>query len=367
MSFAILGMGTAVPTYRIEQSESYRVAEMLARPTAEQTTWLPAMYDNTGIDRRHMVLVGEIIQDILEKTNRSKSIFLPTGEPDDSGPTTAERMAYYVQHAGPLAVTAARKALDCSGMSAKDLTHLVTVSCTGFHAPGVDIELMQSLELPASIQRTHVGYMGCHGALNGLRVARAFAEADASALVLLCATELCSLHYFYGWDPQKMVANALFADGSASVVGAATPESRNAWRLTASGSHVFPGTANAMTWSIGDYGFEMTLSKKVPNLITDHLRPWMESWLRSHGLSIDDIGSWAIHPGGPKIISAVEDALGLFPGATAPSRHVLKNFGNMSSPTLLFIIDQLRRDDAPRPCVALGFGPGLTAEAALYQ
>jgi predicted naringenin-chalcone synthase len=122
-----------------------------------------------------------------------------------------------------------------------------------------------------------------------------------------------------------------------------------------------------MTWNIGDHGFTMTLSPRVPDLIAAHLRPWLEQWLGQHGLGLERVASWAVHPGGPRILSAVEKALGLPREATAVSREVLAACGNMSSPTVLFILDRLRERSAPRPCVALGFGPGLVAEAMLFR
>jgi predicted naringenin-chalcone synthase len=210
--------------------------------------------------------------------------------------------------------------------------------------------------------------MGCHGAVNGLRVADAFAGSDPSARVLLCAVELCSLHYFYGWDPAKVIANALFADGAAAVVGgpsAAAPP--DAWAVAGTASRLLPDSADAMTWTVGDHGFEMTLSKRVPRLIAAHVRPWLEGWLAGHGLTTTAVASWALHPGGPRILEAVEEGLNLPRVAAAVSREVFAECGNMSSPTLLFILDQLRAAGAPRPCVALGFGPGLVAEAVLFR
>ncbi len=366
MSLAILGVGTAVPSKAIDQGTAGRLAEILCCRTAEQMTWLPTMYGNTGIKKRHMVLAGELVDDVLNQTRHSQSVFLPSDPPGD-GPSTAERMRVYVEMAGPMALQAAKQALEQARVKSRDLTHLVTVSCTGFNAPGVDFELIQGLALPPTIQRTHVGFMGCHGALNALRVAKAFAEADRNSCVLVCATELCSLHYYYGWDPQKMVANALFGDGSAAVVGAAGSPGATAWKMAASGSCLFPDSADAMTWSIADQGFEMTLSKKVPTLIAEHLRPWLEGWLSEQGLALGDVASWAIHPGGPRILSAVEESLGLPRGSAWASYEVFQEYGNMSSPTVLFIIERLRRADAARPCVALGFGPGLVVEAALFE
>jgi predicted naringenin-chalcone synthase len=199
-------------------------------------------------------------------------------------------------------------------------------------------------------------------------VARAFAGADPHAPVLLCAFELCSLHYHYGWDPGKVVANAIFADGAAALVGAAsTVGPANAWQVTATGSRLFPDTANAMTWTVGDHGFVMSLSKKVPGLIQAHLRPWLVDWLGQHDLTVEDVASWAVHPGGPRILAAVEESLGLSRRQTEAAHAVFADYGNMSSPTVLFIVDRLRACQAPRPCVALGFGPGLTAEVALFR
>jgi predicted naringenin-chalcone synthase len=367
MSFAILGLGTALPSTVVGRAESLAIARSLCPRSEEQATWLPAMFAGTGVETRNIVLGADVVADVVHGTRHSGSPFLPTGAPDDRGPTTAERMRHYAALAPPLALRAAAAALRQSGLPPAALTHLVTVSCTGFHAPGVDRALIDELGLAPTVQRTHVGYMGCHGALNGLRVARAFA-AEPTARVLLCAVELCTLHYYYGWDPAKVIANALFADGAAAAVGgpaAAAPP--GAWRVDATGACLLPDSADAMTWTVGDHGFEMTLSKNVPRLIAAHLRPWLEGWLGACGLTLPSVGSWAIHPGGPRILDAAEEALGLPCAATAASREVLAAHGNMSSPTLLFILDRLRAAAAPRPCVALGFGPGLMAEAALLR
>ena len=312
MSFAVLGMGTALPEMFVNQSEGARVAKALCCKTEEHATWLPTMFDHTGIDKRHMAFDRQVMTDILEGTRLSQSVFLPSGAPDDAGPTTGQRMDHYAEHAGPLALRAARQALDRSGLPADEITHLITVSCTGFQAPGVDYSLIAGLGLAPTTQRTNVGFMGCHAALNGLRVARAFTGADPDARVLLCAVELCVLHIHYRWEPQKIVANAIFADGAAAVVGvppAVAPAA--AWQAAATGSCLLPDSKSAMSWTIGDHGFEMTLSKQVPTLIAKHLRPWLEKWLGRNGLKIGEIASWAIHPGGPRILEAAEESLGL--------------------------------------------------------
>ena len=368
MSLAILGLGTAQPDAVIAQPDALRIAQALGRPTNEQSTWLPSMYDGSGVAARHTALGEAVLRDVLDGSNHTGSPFLPTGRPGDRGPTTAQRMAHFAELAPPLAVRAAAAALRPSGLAAADLTHIVTVSCTGFAAPGVDFALIRALGLPPTVERTHVGFMGCHGALNGLRVARAFAAAEPGARVLLCCVELCTLHYHYGWEAQKVIANALFADGAAAVVGApAEAAPAGAWRVAATGSCLVPDSAAAMTWTVGDHGFEMTLGRQVPRLIALHLRPWLEGWLARHDVALAEVGSWAVHPGGPRILDAVEEGLSLPRGAADVSRAVLAECGNMSSPTVLFVLDRLRTSGAPRPCVALGFGPGLMAEAVLFR
>lgn len=364
MSFTFLGMGTAVPVAQVNRDESIQVARALGHCTSEQSTWLDQVFDHSGIANRHVCWGVPAVRDVLGGTNHSQSVCLPKNIADDPGPTTRERMKEYEKHAPALACQAARKALERSGLAPRDITHLVTVTCTGFYAPGLDYALINGLGLGQGTERIQVGFMGCHGALNGFRTARALTRSDREARVLMCAVELCSLHYYYRWNAQKMIANALFADGAAAVVGAAEGPD-NAWRVVASGSWLFPNSADAMTWTVGDHGFEMTLSRHVPNLIHAHLRPWLEDWLARHNLTLQQVGSWAVHPGGPKILTAVEEALDLSPGDLAPSRQILNDLGNMSSTTLLFLLERMRANLARRPCVAIGFGPGLTAEVAL--
>jgi len=366
MSFAIAGLGTALPANRVSQEDAIGIAQVICLD-ARQAPLVPVLYRQTEIVHRHMVIPGAVVADVLAGTDETQSVWLPK-DAHDSGPTTRERMQVYVAEAAPLALRAARQALEQSGLAAAAITHLVTVSCTGFSAPGVDFALIQGLALPTTTERTHVGFMGCHGALNGLRVARALTGADPAARVLLCAVELCSLHYHYGWDPKRVVANALFADGAAALVGVPADHApAEAWQVAATGAKLFPDSAYAMTWDIGDHGFDMTLSTRVPNLIEAHLRPWLEDWLGQHGLTLSAIASWAVHPGGPRVLQSVARALGIAPEAVAVSREVLQAHGNMSSPTVLFILAELRRRHAPRPCVALGFGPGLAAEVTLFR
>ena len=384
------GFGLALPEHSIAQADAADFVLPFNADTEEQARVLRGLYRRAGVRRRHSV--------VLESNGDAgvvqQSTYTPRSEESPLGPTTSERMRAYEQHASVLATTATQRALSDSHIEAADITHLVTVSCSGFHAPGFDIELLQTAGLSPSVARTHVGFMGCHGALNGLRVADAFLKADPNACVLLCCVELYSLHHQYGWSPDRIVSNALFADGAAAVVltndNAGGSQSRQrlgeisgglpssgelgyeesgrvSWQLLASGSVVLPETLGDMGWRIRDHGFEMTLSARVPELIKQHLRPWLSDWLGSRNLALDDIRSWAFHPGGPRILSAAGEALGLQREQWAVSESILADFGNMSSPTILFILDRLRAEAVAGPCVALAFGPGLTIEAALLR
>jgi predicted naringenin-chalcone synthase len=364
MSMPVQGFGVAVPPHTMTQEQAAELAREVICRTEQQQRVLTALYRKAGVENRHSVLPYEMARNWLPDS--------PSGRPEDRpttlGPNTAERMRYFAEHAPPLAMRAAETALEDADVEPKEITHIITVSCTGFDAPGLDVALLGGLGLRPTTQRLQIGFMGCHGAINGLRAAQAIAAADPNARVLLVAAELCSLHYRFAWEPDRLVANALFADGAAAVVagGGATTSLPAPWRLKATGSCLIPDSQHAMSWRIGDHGFEMTLDASVPELIERHLGPWLAEWLGQHGLALDAIGSWAIHPGGPRILAATEESLGLAQEATVVSREVLARFGNMSSPTVLFIVSRLRETGARLPCVALGFGPGLFSEAALF-
>jgi predicted naringenin-chalcone synthase len=369
MRAALLGIGTAVPPMRITQAESVAAAKVICAEDDDQAALLGGLYRQAGIEARHVIYRQDEVDYIVHGRGQSDSPFIPKYR-GDPGPTTAQRMQRYEREALPLAMQASSDALTAAGIAPDRVTHLVTVSCTGFTAPGVDIGLIKGLNLKATVERTHVGFMGCHGAINALRVARALVEAGgASTLVLVCAVELCSLHFSYGWNPKRMVGNALFADGAAAVVvGTNRPDRGPApWTLAGGGSRLFPDSEAAMAWHIRDHGFDMTLSTRVPNLIQQHLRPWLDDWLAEYGLNLGDVASWAIHPGGPRVLNGIQEVLGLPKEALDVSRRTLAQHGNMSSATVLFILRELRAQAASRPCVALGFGPGLVAEALLLR
>ncbi|QNI67327.1 type III polyketide synthase [Synechococcus sp. BMK-MC-1] len=360
MALTLHGIGTAVPHGSITRDEAVALAEHVSGGDSRQTALLQRIHQRSGVRRRGSVLIADHGDDdsFLERVPFYGS----------TSPSTEERMDVFQRHAAALALKASSAALSESGVAVEAITHLITVCCTGFEAPGVDLALIERLGLRADVARTHVGFMGCHAALNGLRVARAFAEADADAVVLICCVELCSLHLQYGGDPEQVVANALFADGAAAVVASAQRStSLPALVLETNGSTVIPRSAGLMHWRITDHGFSMGLSPQVPQTVAQALRPWLDDWLGALDLSPASITSWAMHPGGPRILTACGEVLELSPEQLQTSRAVLHDHGNMSSATVLFILQRLRHSANPGPCLALAFGPGLCAEAALFR
>lgn len=360
MVLTLHGIGTAVPPESITRDEAVALAEHVGDGDSRQSALLQRIHQRSGVHQRGSVLIA----DHADQASVLERVPFYGG----TSPSTEERMALFRRHAAELAFKASAAALSDAGVAVETITHLITVCCTGFDAPGVDLALIERLGLTPGVQRTHVGFMGCHAALNGLRVARAFAEADPDAVVLLCCVELCSLHLQYGGDPEQVVANALFADGAAAVVASAhAPASFPAWVLETNGSTVIPESSALMHWRIADHGFSMGLSPQVPQTVARALRPWLDDWLQGLDLSPASIRSWALHPGGPRILSACGDVLELGPDQLQTSRAVLHDHGNMSSATVLFILQRLRFSAPPGPCLALAFGPGLCAEAALLQ
>ena len=350
----LLSAEGALPGKRVSQKKALSLAQAQNSSNARQKKLLKVVYEKVGIEARHSVLTqGPAVNQVA-----FNDFFVGTG------PGTQERMLQFETCAPKLAHAAAEKAILAAGISSKNISHLVSVSCTGFAAPGFDISILKSLNLDPSVSRTHIGFMGCHGVFNALRVASALNKPGQD--VLVCSVELCSLHYRHGVDIRKVLGNSLFSDGAGAAIVSSVRHSPWNWRIAAQGSFIIPGTEDAIEWHIGNSGFEMGLSPKIRSLIQTHLRDWLERWLGRNNMKLQDVRSWAVHPGGPGVLDAVEKSIGLSKQSLKYSRNVLRSFGNMSSATILFILNEIMREGGPTPCVALGFGPGLTIEAALF-
>lgn len=410
MPVCLLGLGVVAPAHQMQQSEALQMFRDIVCVEERQVRLAGALFRKAEVETRHTVLPHQVAYHWCEPSLADEATAaaingsIPGPVPPavvagrSPGPSTGQRMELYARFAADLAVAAGQQALDSAQLPASAITHLVVVTCTGFYAPGVDLDLIQRLGLRNTTQRVQVGFMGCHGAINGLRTARAIAAADPEARVLLCAVELCSLHYRFTWDAEGVIGNALFADGAGAVVigcgggpplrqeSAGPPEESagpagvsagqmadGVWQVVDTGSVVIADSRHAMSWTIGDHGFDMRLTSDVGDKIADQLAGWLVPWLAERRLQLEDIDYWGVHPGGPRILQAVQESLGLPPTALEVSRAILRRHGNMSSPTVLFILDEFRRrrcaaaDRQPGHGVLLGFGPGLVAEIALLS
>ncbi|CEA09804.1 Alpha-pyrone synthesis polyketide synthase-like Pks18 [Arthrobacter saudimassiliensis] len=291
-------------------------------------------------------------------------------------PSTKTRNDIFAVEATKLFIEAAQKALSaCSDISAEDVTHVVTVSCTGFFNPGPDYKVVRALGLNPSVRRYHLGFMGCYAAFPALRAAKSFCQEDPNAVVLVVSAELCSLHVRTSNDPDTIMGSSLFADGAAAAVvtGRELPADTPAIQLDHFETVLTPVGEESMAWNIGDEGFEMVLGTYVPHIIDDHIVGALEPLLASDptldGVPYHEIEHWAIHPGGRSILDKVESKLGLSEEQLLPARETLRNYGNMSSATVLFvlkhILEQPFAGGNERIC-SMAFGPGLTVETGLF-
>jgi predicted naringenin-chalcone synthase len=330
-----------------------------------------AAFDSSGIETRYTVL-----EELTLDRSFDAPLFFDRKELRILSPSTKARNEVYAEEGTKLFVEAARKALAAApGIEASDITHVVTASCTGFFAPGPDYKVVRALGLDPSVQRYHLGFMGCYAAFPALRSAKAFCDADPDAVVLVIAAELCSLHVRSSNNPDTIVGSSLFADGAAAAVVSAReiPLTAPALSLDHFETVLTPVGEEAMAWNIGDEGFEMVLGTYVPHIIDDHIVGALEPLLARdpslQGLDYSEIEHWAIHPGGRSILDKVEAKLGLTEQQLVPARETLRDYGNMSSATVMFvlknILDQPASPGNDRIC-SMAFGPGLTVETALF-
>ncbi len=365
----LVGLGTAVPPYRCAQTDiaafMTRVAEAQPDCPPQFARYAQYLARTSAIDHRHTVIAD------YAKTDPQSFEFFPQNWALAPSPTTADRMAVYRKESVRLAEAAARAALRDAEVPAEAVTHIVLSTCTGFFAPGPDVVLMDRLGLSPSVQRSILGFMGCFAGLNGLRAADHIVRAEPDAVVLQVAVELCSLHFQTRADLKTLVSNLLFSDGAAAAVYRRSDgRERRAPRIAGTASSVAFDTRDEMGWVIGDHGFEMTLADSVPRHLRSEAPRFVRSLLGSSTAraTLADVGGWAVHPGGKKILDGIHEALGLEPQALDASVGVLRDFGNMSSATVLFVLQRLFREHEPasrRPTVALSFGPGLTMEGAV--
>ncbi len=356
-------IGTSVPEKSYTQVFALRFLLDLVGGDPRVDRFLTRIYQGTAIEKRHTV-IDDYGKDPSEFT------FYPPDPSLKPEPSTARRNERFVREADRLSLAAVRDLLlRLPGFDPARITHLVTVSCTGFSAPGFDLHLMKSLPLAPGVQRFHLGFMGCYAAFPALRLARHICLSEPEARVLVVHVELCSVHFQQKLDPDTMVAGALFSDGVSAALVSACPEDSSGARflLHRFASRVLPDSEREMAWTIGDTGFDMKLTAYVPRLIQENIRPIVEDLLRQAGVRREEIGLWAIHPGGKAILEKVERSLELGRDRLQPSWDVLREYGNMSSATLPFVLQRILEGPETGRLFAAAFGPGLTVESGYLE
>ena len=354
----IISIGTAVPAHRHRQ---YDILDFMTRVYAlnpVEARKLRFLYHQSGIESRHSVL-----GDYGKPPEEWK--FYPAAESMEPFPGLEQRMEAYKKHAAPLSLDAIRRCLQHMDKN-KPITHLITVSCTGMSAPGLDLELMELLDLPRNINRSSVNFMGCYAAIHALKMADYICKAEPAARVLLVCTELCTLHFQKEATTDNLASSLLFADGSAAALVTADTAEEEGLCLHRFYSEVVPKGKKDMSWELSSSGFLMTLSGYVPDLIEADFLPLVNRAMQDTEYSLARIGHWCIHPGGKKILDVIRKQLQLPQTALEHSETVLRENGNMSSPTLLFVLkrimDEQQQSGTHKPVFAAAFGPGLTME-----
>jgi predicted naringenin-chalcone synthase len=343
MTVILRSLETAVPATVMVQPQVRDVFAAQPGLTRLGQRLVGAAFDSSGIETRYTVL-----EELTLDRSFDAPLFFDRKELRILSPSTKARNEVYAEEGTKLFVEAARKALAAApGIEASDITHVVTASCTGFFAPGPDYKVVRALGLDPSVQRYHLGFMGCYAAFPALRSAKAFCDADPDAVVLVIAAELCSLHVRSSNNPDTIVGSSLFADGAAAAVVSAReiPLTAPALSLDHFETVLTPVGEEAMAWNIGDEGFEMVLGTYVPHIIDDHIVGALEPLLARdpslQGLDYSEIEHWAIHPGGRSILDKVEAKLGLTEQQLVPARETLRDYGNMSSATVMFVLKNI--------------------------
>lgn len=363
----IVQIGTALPKYAYEQSHLAQFMANLFQLAKKEERALRIMYARSGINNRYSALA-----DFGYAPENWE--FFPSDFEQQAFPSIEKRMNFYMQQAVPLALAAIKACLPAD-FDLSLITHLITVSCTGMSAPGIDIEIVQQLGLNTHTDRTSVNFMGCYASIHALKQADAIAKSNPKSVVLIVSVELCTLHFQKVNNHENHTANLLFSDGAAAAL-IVSDELAQAKQLKGFKMHsfysslIYDGKAD-MAWHLTAHGFLMKLSAYIPALIEQDFKKFYDDAL-SHGkCNSTAIQHWAIHPGGRRILEVVAQALALENKDLSHAYDVLKNYGNMSSPTILFVLKSIL--DLPgfkqeaEHTFAAAFGPGLTLESVILE
>lgn len=358
----LIDITTASPPYKITQD--YAASELKKRMggTAAISRMIDIAAAHSGIDHRYIVIPdGE--------QNSAEKLFTLKGE--HVSPDTETRMKEYEKWATTLSIRAVRNLVEKNKIDISTIDKIITISCTGFFAPGLDYEIIKELNIPRNVKRTNIGFMGCAASLIGVNSVWESMKNNQSKNILMVSVELCSLHLQTKPTRDNILANMIFADGAAAAFFSDKSNSENLkLDIQFAESFLFEDSAKFMGWKIGNNGFEMMLSSELPKIILNSAAPRVTEILKAKGVAVTDINHWALHPGGRAILDSLQNGLELSDEQLKLSREVLRNFGNLSSVSILFVLKQLldnsnlKKDEY---CCAIAFGPGLTMEIVLFK
>ncbi|MEP6748437.1 MAG: type III polyketide synthase [Bacteroidota bacterium] len=352
----IISIGTAIPAHKHRQEDIMHFMQDVYAMNETDKRKLRFLYHQSGIETRHSV-----VADYNKNINEWK--FYPHSENLEPFPSLELRMIWYNKYAPPLSVDAIRNCID-GYIPAKGITHLITVSCTGMSAPGLDLQVMELMDLPKNIYRTSINFMGCYAAIHAMKLADAICKHDVDAKVVIVCTELCTLHFQKEPTTDNIASSLLFADGAAAVLITHNSFNKQGLYIDNFYSEVVAKGKKDMAWELSSTGFLMTLSGYVPELIEEDFESLVGRALQHAKKTTKDITDWCIHPGGRRIVDSIAKTLHLPQTALQPSYDVMRDYGNMSSPTILFVLKKIMQQNKRQSSGIFGaaFGPGLTME-----
>lgn len=364
METTITAIGTANPIYKQQQKVAAEMVATALRLGPAERRLLKSVYRATGIQYRHSVM-----SDICKQPG-DYDVF--PNDPEMPFPSTAKRMQIYKDNALNLALAAIENCFaEVEGFDPSTITHVITVSCTGMYAPGIDIEIVERLSLSAQVKRTCINFMGCYGAFNAMKVADAICKADSAAIVLVVCVEICTIHFQKNETLDNMISNSIFSDGAGAILIRSKPTQGKFFVFDAFFCDLLPQNSRDMAWHISDSGFDIVLSSYVPQAIEAGIALFTQRLLSQNALTLKDIDFFAVHPGGQKILKACEMALPISAEQNKYSYQVLREYGNMSSATILFVLkkiwDDITLEHNQQKIFSCAFGPGLTLESMLLK
>ena len=355
----IISIGTALPPYKNKQDDILKFMQLVFAMSPSENRKLRFLYHQSGIEHRYSVIPDYSCE--IDHWN-----FYPQTENLEPFPSLEKRMSVFNNSAGPLSVDAIRQCTH-GKINHADITHLITVSCTGMSAPGLDLQVMELMDLPKNIYRTSVNFMGCYAAIHALKMADAICSCEKNAKVVIVCTELCTLHFQKEPSIDNITSSLLFGDGSAAALVTSDDFKKNGLHLDNFYSEVITKGKKDMSWELSSSGFLMTLSGYVPELLEEDFSPLVARALEKAGVKKNEIGNWCIHPGGKRILDTIHRSLEFTNGELNHSYQTLNEVGNISSATILFALKKIMQQgqDPGKKIFGAAFGPGLTMETFL--